>query len=91
MSDDATPGEPRDGHSHEECYACPVGGLFLTARQGGPEAFEHLLNAASELVAAARSLVDAAERAIDHQRAAGRSTAGGDGGTPSRVRRIDLA
>lgn len=73
--------EPRH---HEECYACPVGGLFLTARGTSPEAFDHLLKAASELVAAARSALEAAERVIEQQRSAGPHAA------PTRVQRIDV-
>jgi hypothetical protein len=57
--------EPRH---HDECYACPVGGFFLTARGASPEAFEHLMNAAAELAAAARTIVEAAERLIETQR-----------------------
>jgi hypothetical protein len=57
---------------HEECYACPVGGFFLTARGASPDAFEHLMNAAAELAAAARTIVEAAERLIDQQRAPAR-------------------
>lgn len=61
---------------HEECYACPIGSLFLTARAAGPETFEHLLNAAAELVQAARAVVEAAERVIEQQRVS-RVTEGG--------------
>lgn len=79
--------EPR---YHEECYACPIGGLFLTARtspQAG-EALDHLVSAASELVAAARSMAEAAEVFLDQQRARGpRPT---DSSGPGRVQRIDI-
>jgi hypothetical protein len=60
----------------------------------GPEAVEHLLKAAQELLLAAKAVVDAGERVIEHHRAgAGASETGGDEGAEggSRVRRIDLA
>lgn len=68
---------------HDECYACPIGGFFLTARGASPETFEHLVNAASELVAAARSLVEAAEQVVEQQRR------GGHAGS-SRIHKIDV-
>lgn len=77
---DAVESEPR---FHDECYACPIGGLFLTARGAGPETVEHLVNAATELVAAMRSALEAAEAFLEQQRAAQPS------GRP-RVQRIDL-
>ncbi|HVM40210.1 MAG TPA: hypothetical protein VM618_05455 [Acidimicrobiia bacterium] len=70
-----------DSVGHEECYACPVGGFFLTARTASPEALDHLVNAASEMVAAFRSMAEAAERFLDQQRAAPPSAG-------ARVRRI---
>lgn len=81
MSEQSSDTEPR---YHEECYACPVGGLFLTARGASPEAVEHLVNAASELVAAMRSVLEAAESFLEQQR----SPAGRPG--EPRVRRIRL-
>ena len=70
---DATPQEPasqepRPKH-HAECYACPVGSFFAEFQSAQPEAAEHLLNAAYELLEVARVAIDAAERAIDEQRA----------------------
>ena len=56
------------GAGHEECYRCPVGAFFAEAQAAQPEALEHMLNAAYELLEAARVAVDAAERAIDEQR-----------------------
>lgn len=80
-------GEPRH---HEECYACPIGGLFLTARtspQAG-EALDHLVSAASELVAAARSMAEAAEVFLEQQRTRGPRPAESSG--EGRVQRIDI-
>lgn len=73
-----------DARYHDECYACPVGGLFLTARGASPETVEHLVNAASELVAAMRSVLQAAEEFLEQQRGARAA----DG--PARVQRIHL-
>jgi hypothetical protein len=49
-----------------------------------PEAMEHLLNAAHELIQAARVALDAADQVIEQQRAA-RS-----GAREPRLRRIDV-
>lgn len=58
--------------------------------EAGPEAFEHLLKAAQELLLAAKSVVDAGERAVESRRAA--ADAGHHASEPEpRVRRIDLA
>lgn len=87
---------------HEECYACPVGQVFEALHDAQPEALEHFLAAAKELLAATRSVVESAERAVDEQRERlreRRAGAGGDdaadaaaeGGEPPRIRRIDLA
>ncbi|HEY1740996.1 MAG TPA: hypothetical protein VGI86_19940 [Acidimicrobiia bacterium] len=54
---------------HDECYRCPVGAFFAEAQAAQPEAMEHMLNAAYELLEVARVAIDAAERAIDEQRA----------------------
>lgn len=89
MSD--APGPQDEPRYHDECYACPIGGLFLTARTSphAGEAVDHLVNAASELVAAAKSMAEAAEFFLDQQRAASqRGERGGPGA--SRVQRIDL-
>lgn len=69
---------------HDECYACPVGGLFLTARSASPETVEHLVNAASELVAAMRSVLEAAETFLEQQRRAAAPS-------ETRIQRIDLS
>ncbi len=85
--------------SHDECYACPVGAFFAEARDAQPEALEHVLNAAYELLEVARVAIEAAERAVDEQRshlAANRAASPrertADGDSPRRrVRRIDIA
>src|SRR5690349_16916522 len=84
---------------HDECYACPVGSFFAELRAAEPEAIEHVLNAAYEMLEVARLAIDAAERAIDEQRthAAAASSTRSDGAPPppngrrGRVRRIDIA
>jgi hypothetical protein len=68
---------------HAECYACPVGSLFSAARDAQPEALEHLLAAAHELVQAARVALDAADAVIEQQRAARAPR-------EPRLRRIDI-
>jgi hypothetical protein len=79
---DGGPGERR---YHDECYACPVGSLFMSMDTASPDMMEHLLAAAHELLQVARSAIDAAEAAVERQREARASS----GGAP-RVRRIDL-
>lgn len=68
---------------HDECYACPVGSVFVTLQGAQPDATEHLLNAVQELVQVARSFLDAADAVVEHQRQARHRA----GDTP-RVRRI---
>jgi hypothetical protein len=85
MSDPAASGVPEpEARVHDECYACPIGGLFLTARQTGPEAFEHLIRAASELALAAKAMVEVAERFLEQQRTPGATH------PPQRVQHIDV-
>jgi hypothetical protein len=69
---------------HAECYACPVGSVFMAARDASPDAMEHLLAAAHELVQAARAALDAADAVIEQQRSA-RSAP-----REPRLRRIDI-
>jgi hypothetical protein len=78
----SVPPEPEHRH-HDECYACPIGSVFSAARDAQPDAMEHLLAAAHELVQAARVALDAADAVIEQQRAAR---------TPRepRLRRIDI-
>ncbi len=71
---------------HDECYACPVGSLFMSLDTASPDMMEHLLAAASELLQAARSAIDAAEAVVDRQREARANTSRPE----PRVRRIDL-
>jgi len=86
-------GEPRseraDGASerryHDECYACPVGSLFMSMDTASPDMMEHLLAAAHELLQVARGVIDAAETVVEQQREARRNSGGG-----ARVHRIDL-
>ena len=61
--------------------------------EAGPEAADHLLKAAQELLLAAKAVVDAGERVVEQHRSA---TGAGDdeeagAGDEPRVRRIDLA
>jgi hypothetical protein len=81
--DDGSGGEKR---YHDECYACPVGSLFMSMNTASPDMMEHLLAAAHELLQVARSAIDAAEVVVERQRE-GRSNA--DRAEP-RVHRIDL-
>jgi hypothetical protein len=79
-----SPGEPDDGgRYHDECYACPVGSVFMAARDAQPDAMEHLLAAAHELVQAARAALDAADAVIEQQRHARAPR-------EPRLRRIDI-
>jgi hypothetical protein len=80
MSNEPTGDEPR---LHAECYACPVGRLFAAARDAQPEAMEHLLAAAHELVQAAKVALDAADAVIEQQRHARAPR-------EPRLRRIDI-
>lgn len=70
---------------HGECYACPIGGLFLTLHGARPDATEHLLNAVHELIGVARAFLDAADEVVEQRRQA---VARRDG--EPRVTRIDI-
>ena len=83
VHDDETASEKR---YHDECYACPVGSLFMTMDSASPDMMEHLLAAAHELLQVARSAIDAAETVVERQREA----RGGAGKGEPRVHRIDL-
>jgi hypothetical protein len=70
----------------------PADAALAALLEGGPEAVEHLLKAAQELLLAAKAVVDAGERAVESRREA--ATAAGSDDAPDRdprVRRIDLA
>jgi hypothetical protein len=79
--------EPNEKRYHDECYACPVGSLFMSMDTASPDMMEHLLAAAHELLQVARSAIDAAEVVVERQREA-RANAGR--GAEPRVHRIDL-
>jgi hypothetical protein len=68
----------------ETCDACPVGALLGGLAGVQPEAREHLLTAAHELVQAARALLDAADAVIEQQRHARPAS------PAPRIRRIDI-
>jgi hypothetical protein len=78
--------EPHEHSYHDECYACPVGSLFMSMDGASPDMMEHLLAAAHELLQVARSAIDAAEAVVERQR----ETRSGTGRTEPRVHRIDL-
>lgn len=75
------PGSGVDG----ECFACPIGGLFLTLEGARPDATERLLNAVYELIGVARVFLDAADEIVEQRRHA---VARRDG--EPRVQRIDI-
>jgi predicted metal-binding protein len=70
-------------NEHDECYACPVGGMFAKLDAVQPDALEHLLTAAHELLQAARAVIDAADGVVEQQRRARELR-------EPRVRRIDV-
>jgi hypothetical protein len=75
---------PTEGAAfHDECYACPVGSVFMAAQKAQPEALEHLLSAAHELIQAAKAALDVADQVVEQQRHA-RAT------REPRLRRIDI-
>jgi hypothetical protein len=70
----------------------PADAALSALLEGGPEAVEHLLKAAQELLLAAKAVVDAGERAVEsHREAANAAHPGEAADRDSRVRRIDLA
>ena len=69
-----------DAQPAAECTACPLCAGLAALRQAAPEAVEHLLKAAAELVLAARALLEGpASDGHREPRPAG-----------ARMRRIDL-
>jgi hypothetical protein len=83
---------PADEHDHDHArehehqhVGCPFCGLFAAMNTAQPEAMEHLLNAAHELVQAARVALDAADQVIEQQRHARASA------REPRLRRIDIS
>ncbi len=105
------PGEPRrnplfavddgPGSPPPSTGGGPVGAVLAAMQEAGPEATEHLLNAAHELVLAIKVVVDATERALEQQRSAAtpgvgtRRSAAREPAAPrerpARVTRINLA
>lgn len=71
----------------------PTDTVLTALLEAGPEAVDHLLKAAHELLLAAKAVVDAGERAVESHReateGAGRTSDAPD--RDPRVRRIDLA
>lgn len=59
---------PTDGSGlRPECYACPVGIAFGTVRGASPETLDHLMAASRELVAAARTVMEALEANLERR------------------------
>ena len=82
------------GYDDPADEAAPAPDAALAALlEAGPEAAEHLLKAAQELLLAAKAVVDAGERALEAHRATETQPEGGaePDEPPRRVRRIDLA
>jgi hypothetical protein len=78
--------EHEQEHDHAHAHAgCPFCGMFAAMNAAQPEAMEHLLNAAHELVQAARVALDAADAVIEQQRHARAAT------REPRLRRIDIS
>jgi hypothetical protein len=61
------PGAPE--HLGPECRVCPFCQLLAVVRHAQPDLFEHLTDAANALLLAARSAVEAQERAWSRSRA----------------------
>jgi hypothetical protein len=68
------------GHTGPECKVCPLCQGLALVRGAQPEVFEHLTEAATALMAAARAMVEAQERSWVRRRSAG-----------APVERIDIA
>ncbi len=57
---------PHDSPSYaSECYACPIGTVFMTLQDARPEATDHLVRAGRELLAAMRTLLEGAWGYLD--------------------------
>jgi hypothetical protein len=91
--------DDQPAHDHDVFYDAPsatsgADALVAALFEAGPEAAEHLLRAAQELLLAAKAVVDAGERVVEQHRSAAGSRGGADDAPPDdepRVRRIDLA
>jgi hypothetical protein len=79
--------EARESAGAAPCAGCPIGDIFGAAQGAQPEAMEHLLNAAHELIAAARVVLDAADQVVDAQL---ESLHNARAPRDSRLRRIDI-
>lgn len=69
-------GEDRTKVSHDECYACPIGVVYGTARGVRPETTDRLANAIADLVEAAAGAIE--------------MLSGETKRTRDRVRRVDI-
>lgn len=79
-------GPSGDGAGAAGAAASLVDGLFCALAEASPEAAEHLVTAAHEMVLAVKVIVDAAESALgEHRRALG---AGRGGGPEVRLRPV---
>lgn len=52
------PTADHEGTNHEECYACPIGVAYGTARGVRPETGDRLANAIADLVEAAAAAIE---------------------------------
>jgi hypothetical protein len=89
---------PRDAppaHDHSRlgsggaCPLCSLGLFASTMRDASPEAMDHLLGAAHEFLLAAKVVLDAADRAVELQRA--QLLANRDAAREQRARRSEAA
>jgi hypothetical protein len=67
----------------------PADALVHAVMEAAPEAAEHFIKAAQELLLAAKAVVDAGERMLEQRRPDRREPSAA--GTPPRVRRIDVS
>jgi Family of unknown function (DUF5304) len=79
MPDANNRNEPSDTGPEGTTAAKTAEALVAALREAGPEATEHLLNAARELLAAAKAVIEASERIVTERQS----------DTP-KVERIDL-
>jgi hypothetical protein len=90
----------KPGPEHADCgddrerlrVGSPTDAALAALLEAGPEAVDHLLKAAQELLLAAKAVVDAGERAVEtHRDTANTARANDAPDREPRVRRIDLA
>jgi hypothetical protein len=77
--------QEHEGRAHRNCESCAVGTFLNSLHEAAPDATDRLLNAATELIHVARAVLDAAEDAIEQQRAVNVER------RAPRVTRIDIA